>query len=106
MPKGDLYDIPMLRGEREGIKKVFNAMVFRQERPQRLPAGTRQYFRGHVKCDEIVSRIMSHHGSIAQHFFTGVGMEMMFREGEIIVDVLLTLIDPASLPYLSTMLLS
>ncbi len=88
-PEGDLYHVFPFWGRREGIKKVFNAMLNVNEPFKRFPAGTREFFRRSTKIQEVVDAIAKHHEPIRMFFFTRVGFTIMFVESQIMVDVLL-----------------
>lgn len=89
----DIYDIQKLRGRREGVKKVLNALLHSKEPLTRAPRDTRQLLPKRMKIDEVVRHIKQAHPAIAQYFGTGIGMELMFRESQILVEVLLILAD-------------
>jgi len=92
-PEEDLYYVPIYLGHREGIKKVFNAMLFVDKPFDRFPAGTRKLFHRSEKIHRVVSEIMKQHQPISQFFFTRVGFKTMFIESQIMVDVLLTFME-------------
>jgi hypothetical protein len=88
LPEGDLYAVPGLRS-REGVKKIINAALFSDRTQRRMPQGARQYFGDEVTYREALTAIKQRHAPIADYFFKGLGMELMFRESEILIDVLL-----------------
>jgi len=88
----DLYDIQRLRGHREGVKKVMNALLHAKKPLERAPMGTRSLLPKKIKIDEIVRRIAEAHPVLKPYFGSGIGMELMFMESQILVHVLLTLI--------------
>lgn len=87
-PTGDLYNIPGLTS-REGVKKIINAALFSDTRQSRMPQGVRQLFPRNITYERALSAIEEHHCAISGFFFKGIGMELMFLESEIMVDVLL-----------------
>lgn len=96
LPEGDLYSIPRFpfapdapHFNREGIKKVFGAMLNVRKPLARLPQHTRRYFLPEDKAAYIVQRIREHHCRIAPLFFHGAGLRIMWLESEILVEVLL-----------------
>ena len=58
-----------------------------------MPQGTRQLFNKYTSYDAAMAAIVSHHAPVSAYFHTGVGMELMFQESEILVSVLLALKD-------------
>jgi hypothetical protein len=92
-PEGDAYRIPGLEPYRKGVKKVINACLYSDKPLTRMPAGTRQHFPSTVSFHDLVRRIAEHHPCITQHLFSGIGMEVMFQESEVLIRVLLSLMD-------------
>lgn len=64
-----------------------NAMLYSAERFTRFPPNSRKGLRGSFEGTE--KGILLHHSAIADLFYKGVGMELMFDESEILVKVLL-----------------
>ena len=87
------YALPGLERHRAGVKKVFNAFLYSDKPLSRLPRGTRALVPKHISFRDIEQRLLERHEPIAQLFCRGVGMEVMFIESEIMVDVLLSLRD-------------
>jgi hypothetical protein len=56
-PEGDLYWVFPYWGRREGIKKVFNAMLNVDKPFERFPAGTREFFHRSTKIHAVVDAI-------------------------------------------------
>jgi hypothetical protein len=99
-PSGDLYDIPELTAKlspweniRDGIKKVINAALSNDQQQKRMPQGTRQLFPRRFRYSDIIEPIKRHHHAVADHFFTGVGVELMRAESDLMVALLLDLKD-------------
>jgi hypothetical protein len=91
MPKGDQYNIFGLEGSRQGLKKMFSAMLHDIKPRTRYPPGFVSLFPKQTKVGEVIRRISEAHPRVAQHFGTGIGMHLMFKESEIMVDLLLAL---------------
>lgn len=89
-PEGDLYYVPLYFGHREGVKKVFNTMLFVDKPPDRFPAGTRKLFHRSEKIKRVVDEIVQQHQPISKFFFTRIGFKTMFIESQVMVEVLLT----------------
>jgi hypothetical protein len=89
----DLYAIPCLSGKRDGIKKVFNTLLFVDTPPRRFPAGTRKFFGKSTKVNEVLDAIIAYHKPVNHLFFTRIGFKTMFIESQVLVDVLLTFRD-------------
>ncbi len=79
----DLYDVPGLEDHRNGIKKVFSAMVFKNERLSRMPKGTRTIFGKDVHIDEVTQAIEARHSDISDLFYQGIGHHLQFLESQI-----------------------
>jgi len=93
IPSEDIYTIPKLQGHRDGVKKVLNALLHAKKPLVRAPRDTRPLLSRRMKVAEVVKLIEQAHPALAPYFGTGIGMELMFRESQILVEVLLTLID-------------
>ena len=50
-------------------------------------------FHNKAKIEDIVAAIVEYHKPINQYFFTHVGLELMFQESQILVDILLQLME-------------
>ena len=87
----DLYDVPGFEDRRNGIKKVFSAMVFKNERLSQMPKGTRTIFGKDVHVDEVTEAIEARHADISDLFYQGIGHHLQFLESQIMVDILLKL---------------
>jgi len=91
MPQGDAYSIPGLEGYRPGVKMLFAAMLNVSKLPTRYPLGIGCMFPKKIKVGEVIQRILDAHPRVAQHFGTEIGLHLMFKESEIMVDLLLAL---------------
>lgn len=94
-PAGDLYrTIAGIETEehRDGIKKVLNAMLFREGDLGRLPRGTRDLLPECLRSAGAVSEaIRSAFPALASVFGTTKGFELTFTESQILVAALLRL---------------
>lgn len=92
-PGEDIYTIRQFLGYREGVKKVLNSLLHAKEPLKRAPMGTRPLLPKKAKMDDMVRWIAEAHPALKPYFCTGIGMELMFLESQILVEVLLTLAD-------------
>ena len=99
-PEGDLYAIPGWSHWRAGLKKVFSTMLNVDKPLARFPLETKELFHNKAKIKDIVNAIVEFHRPVSHYFFTHVGLELMFRESQILVDILLKLqeMDIVALP--------
>jgi hypothetical protein len=99
-PEGDLYAIPGWSHWRAGLKKVFSTMLNVDKPLERFPLETKELFHNKAKIKDIVNAIVEFHRPVSHYFFTHVGLELMFRESQILVDILLKLqeMDVVALP--------
>lgn len=89
----DAYTVPGWEKHRGGVKTLFNAMLHATERHTRLPQGTRAHFPKYTNVDKVIDAIMEHHAPVSDLFYSGQGMAVMYKESQILVDILLHLID-------------
>jgi hypothetical protein len=88
-PSGDAYTLPGLEDCRDGVKKVFNAMLFDEDLRTRLPKGARELFPRTVKIADVTGAIFERHPMLKGVLSTaGIGHSLMFMESEIITGVL------------------
>jgi hypothetical protein len=95
-PDGDLYQLQRvdpLRRYRDGVKKVFNAMLFSNEPLKRKPQDSAKQLPKNYTIGELQDAIRGHHAPIASLFHTGFGMTSQFIESQILIRCLLTLVD-------------
>jgi len=92
-PDRDLYLLPGLEQHREGVKKVFNSLLYASKPIERFPQHTRPLFPQRVSVKEVIAQITALHQSISHLFYKGIGLKLMFQESQILVAVLLALID-------------
>jgi hypothetical protein len=87
-PPGDPYVLPGLEQWRDGVKKVFNAMLFKHPVTQ-FPQGARALFPRKVKCGEVTDAILARHPMLRGILSSEeTGHELQFLESEIMVAVL------------------
>jgi hypothetical protein len=86
------YTLPGLEQYRDGVKKVFSAVLFNKVL-ERFPPETRPLFPSWVKFGEVLTKLEQIHAPVRHHFFTGIGHRIMNVESNILVDVLLGLRD-------------
>jgi len=89
----DGYAVPGLEGHREGTKKLLNAMLNRESPLTKYPKGLRSMFPAVTPAWEAVRLIEEFHPPLRDQWRPKVGLELMFRESCILIDVLLLLAD-------------
>ena len=87
----DLYDIPELPGGREGIKKLISSSIYRDKPIKRYPAGVRELSGCHGPIWYVMSKIEKYHSDVADHFYKGLGVELMRKESDVMIELLLAL---------------
>jgi len=92
-PEGDAYLIPGLEAYRSGVKKVINALLYSDRPLRRMPVGTRQHLPPEITFGQLLYLIKERHPHIAPFLFSGIGMETMYQDSEIMVGVLLRLMN-------------
>ena len=92
-PDGDLYTLQGFEDHRDGVKKLFNAMLFNTKVPIRFPKGTKQLFSHRTKAAHVTDAILRAHAPLSSIFGTGVGLSLMYRESEVLMAVLRSLGD-------------
>ncbi|MBB3303084.1 DNA-binding MarR family transcriptional regulator [Rhizobium sp. BK077] len=88
---GDQYEIPGLEGYRSAVKSPMVSLFFRKVEAQRLPAGSREELPEGWNMTRFKAAVKIRHPAIAHLFDTNVGFELMARESEILVGILLEL---------------
>ncbi len=87
-PSGDAYTLPGLEKYREGVKRVFNAMLFKSPVKQ-FPKGARKLFPRPVKCEEVTAAILERHPKLKGVLSSyEIGHQFQFIESEIMMGVL------------------
>lgn len=84
----DAYSIPGLEGYREGVKKIFNAMLHAKRPLRRFPKNARPLVDSRLSIDEATECIKDFHNPIANAFYAGRGLHFTFYESEILLKVL------------------
>ena len=92
-PSEDIYDIPLLRGHRDGTKKLLLSLMCSDQERTKRPKGSRALLPKSPKATELFQWVAEAHPALRPYFWTGIGLNLMFRESLILIDVLLTLID-------------
>ncbi|WP_396328903.1 hypothetical protein [Burkholderia anthina] len=85
----DAYAVPGYEDHREGIKKLFAAMINTSTPLVRFPAKVRELFPKGAKAASVCSAIQRQHPAIAGHFHRQTGLAVMFKESQIMVSALL-----------------
>jgi hypothetical protein len=92
-----LDDLRVLAEDRErwrdGVKKICSAMLFRTGPLTRLPPNIRPLLPSRIRAATIREAVLAAHPALASVFETGVGLQLMFTESQILVSTLLRLID-------------
>ena len=89
----DAYTIPGLEGHREGVKKVFNSMLHRDEPLTQKMKGCAALLPKEMTIHDITDRIMEFHKPVAHVFHAGKGLYLSFIESKILIMVLTKLVD-------------
>ena len=93
-PAGDLYDLSeygIPTNCRPGIKKVIQAAINTSKPLGRIPKGARKTIPNRISLADVMAAVGKRHPLIAHRFGAGVGMLLMRKEADILVDVLLAL---------------
>ncbi|SOE81965.1 hypothetical protein SAMN05446927_5267 [Caballeronia arationis] len=91
VPVADAYAVPGYADHREGIKKVFAAMTYADKPLTSFPRETKSLFPRSARIGEVCGAIERHHPELSSLFYTGVGLEVMHRESQIMVAIMLEL---------------
>lgn len=87
-PPEDAYTLPGLEKSRDGVKKVFNAMLFKHP-VTKFPKGARVLFPRKVKCSEVTDAILQRHPILKGVLSNPeTGHRLQFMESEILMRVL------------------
>lgn len=89
----DAYRIPGLEGCRDGVKKVFSAMLYADRPLSRMPQGCRGLFPSRFSFADVVEKIMQFHRPVAEFLYVGVGPILTFLESKILLIVLTKLAE-------------
>jgi hypothetical protein len=86
---GDAYTLPGLEDCRDGVKKVFNAMLFDHKRRNKFPKGARKLFPRRLKIADLTGAIFERHPALKGVLSAdGIGHKLQFLESEIMMGVL------------------
>jgi hypothetical protein len=92
-PSGDAYTLPGLEQSRDGVKRVFNAMLFKHPVTQ-FPKGARALFPTKVKCGDVTDAILQRHPMLKGVLSSEEsGHQLQFIESEIMMRVLRKCLD-------------
>src|SRR5262249_31241015 len=87
-PPGDAYTLPGFEKYRDGVKTVFNAILFDKKPRKSFPKGEKVRFPPRTKIRDIVEAIYEKHPMLKSVLSTGAGFHLMFLESEIMMRVL------------------
>jgi hypothetical protein len=87
-PPGDAYTLPGLEKHRDGVKKMFNAMLFKNP-VTKFPKKTKALFPRNMKCSEVTDAILQRHPNLKGVLsWEETGHQLQFLESEIMMAVL------------------
>lgn len=89
----DAYRIPGLEGCRDGVKKVFSAMLYADRPLIRMPQGCRDLFPSKFSYADVAEKIMQFHRPVAEFLYVGIGPILTFLESKILLIVLTKLAE-------------
>ena len=92
-PQGDAYTLPGFEQCRDGVKKVFNALLFDKGPRKSFPKGVNVLFPPKTKIGDVIRSIHEKHPKLTSVLSTGAGFHLMFLESEIMMRVLEQLRD-------------
>jgi hypothetical protein len=87
-PSGDAYSLPGLKQYRDGVKRVFNALLFDTGPRKSFPKGENVRFPKEVKIGDVIKAIHEKHPKLGSVLSTGVGFHLMYLESELMMRVL------------------
>ena len=87
-PAGDAYTLPGFEDHRDGVKKVFNALLFDEGPRTKFPKDTNMLFAKGIKVGDVIAAINRKHPSLAPVMSTGIGHRLMFHESELMTRIL------------------
>ena len=87
-PSGDSYTLPGLEQCRDGVKRVFNALLFDQKLRKSFPKGENVRFPKTVKIGDVIEAIHEKHPMLRSMLSKGAGFHLMHLESEIMMGVL------------------
>jgi hypothetical protein len=89
----DAYRISGLEECRDGVKKVFSAMLYADRPLARMPQGCRGLFHSKFSYADVADKIMQFHGPVAEFLYVGIGPVLTYLESKILLIVLTKLIE-------------
>lgn len=84
-PRGDLYEYSEVSGQRDGWKKLTNALLFATKPLSAWPKDTKHLFSEEVTLREAVVTIKKKHAAIADLFEHGAGFQLMRIESDMLI---------------------
>lgn len=90
-PIGDAYTLPALEHHRDGVKKIFNALLFDRKRRAQFPKGVKALFDPKTKVKQVIDAIHAQHPRLRPVLASGAGLGLMYQESQIMMGVLSTL---------------
>jgi DNA-binding MarR family transcriptional regulator len=90
-PSGDLYAIKGLEAFRPAVKIVISAMLSRIGDLKKLPSNVRELLPKQWTGKRIAQAIREHHAPIAHLFGQDKGMQYMWQDSEVLMEVLIRL---------------
>ncbi|MFJ7566729.1 hypothetical protein ACIQW9_07200 [Herminiimonas sp. NPDC097707] len=90
---GDAYSLPDMETYRDGVKRMFGAMMFYKKPMRRFPNGLDEFVGSGINAKRVSDAILAKHPLIKHLFYGGLGLSCMFKESEILIEVLLRLRD-------------
>jgi hypothetical protein len=93
-PEGDLYDLSeygIPTSCRPGIKKIIQAAINTSKPLGRMPQGARKTIPKKISLFRVLEAVGKRHPAIAHRLGASVGMQLMRKESDILVEVLLAL---------------
>jgi hypothetical protein len=88
---GDAYSLPGMEAYRDGVKRMFGAMMFYKKPMRQFPDGLEEFAGSGITAKRVSDAILAKHPSIKHLFYSGLGLTCMFKESEILMEVLLRL---------------
>lgn len=89
----DAYKAPGLENCREGVKKLFNAMLHSEKPLERYPQETRTLFPRRYGVTEVMTMIQEFHSPIGDYFYRGHGMHLQYQESQVLSALLMKLMN-------------
>lgn len=89
----DAYCVPGLEGYRDGVKRVFSAMLYADRPLTRMPQGCRDLFPNKFSYADVADKIIRFHGPVAEFLYVGVGPILTYLESKILLIVLTKLAE-------------